>query len=114
VPAYQTPCGNYNEGCGLDRVHLSWGHDEYLYQVVRDYLPEPALYMIRYHSFYAAHREGAYAHLMDHRDREMFSAVRAFNPYDLYSKAESRPDVNGLRPFYEDLIAEYFPSMVSW
>ncbi len=111
---YQTPFGIYSEGCGLDRVHLSWGHDEYLYQVVKDYLPEEALYVIRYHSFYAGHREGAYAHLMNDHDREMFAWVRAFNPYDLYSKAESRPDVNRLRPFYEELIAEYFPSSLSW
>src|SRR5712671_3389489 len=37
VAKYQTPCGIYSEGCGLDRVHLSWGHDEYLYQVVKNY-----------------------------------------------------------------------------
>jgi inositol oxygenase len=114
VPEYQTPCGIYAAGCGLDRVHLSWGHDEYLYQVVKDYLPPPALYMIRYHSFYAAHREGAYAHLMDERDRKLFAAVRAFNPYDLYSKAAARPDVAKLRPFYEELIAEYFPPVLDW
>ncbi len=113
-PKYQTPCGIYAEGCGLDRVHLSWGHDEYLYQVVKDYLPEEALYMIRYHSFYAAHREGAYGHLMNERDRARFAGVRDFNPYDLYSKGESRPDVNGLRPFYEELIAEFFPPTLAW
>ena len=62
-PAYQTECGIYQPACGLDRVHLSWGHDEYLYQVTMPYLPEPAQYMIRYHSFYAGHREGEYAHL---------------------------------------------------
>lgn len=39
-PALQTELGIYEEGCGLDRVLLSWGHDEYLYQVVRPYLPE--------------------------------------------------------------------------
>src|SRR5262249_28130362 len=33
IPQYQTARGIYEEGCGLDRVHLSWGHDEYLYQV---------------------------------------------------------------------------------
>src|SRR5579863_1198484 len=33
VPEYQTPCGIYEEGTGLDNVHLSWGHDEYLYHV---------------------------------------------------------------------------------
>ena len=114
VPAYQTPCGIYEKGCGLDRVHLSWGHDEYLYQVVKDYLPEPARYMIRYHSFYAAHKEEAYEHLMDRRDRELFAWVRAFSPYDLYSKGEARPDVAGLRPFYERLIAEFFPPELSW
>lgn len=114
IPQYQTPCGVYAEGGGLDRVHLSWGHDEYLYQAVKDHLPQEALYMIRYHSFYAAHREGAYDRLMNDRDREMFAWVRAFNPYDLYSKAESRPDVAALRPFYEELIAEFFPPTLDW
>jgi inositol oxygenase len=114
VAAYQTPCGIYEEGGGLDRVHLSWGHDEYLYQVVKDYLPDEALYMIRYHSFYPAHREGAYDHLLNDRDREMFAFVREFNPYDLYSKGEAPPDVEALRPFYEELIAEFFPPVLDW
>ena len=72
VPAYQTRLGIYEEGCGLDRVHLSWGHDEYLYGVVKDHLPEEALYMIRYHSFYAAHREGDYGYLMNEHDPRLF------------------------------------------
>lgn len=114
VPTYQTPCGIYETGCGLDKVHLSWGHDEYLYHVAKDYLPEEALYMIRYHSCYAIHREGAYQHLMTDHDREMFHWVRAFNPYDLYSKAAERPNVAKLKPFYEDLIAEYFPPVLEW
>jgi inositol oxygenase len=114
VPAYQTPAGVYGEGCRLDRVHLSWGHDEYLYHVVKDHLPEPALYMIRYHSFYAAHKEGAYGHLMNDRDRTMFAAVRKFNPYDLYSKGEAKPDVGRLKPYYQELIAEFFPPELRW
>ena len=114
VPALQTRCGVYAEGCGLKNVNLSWGHDEYIYHVVKDYLPEPALYMLRYHSFYAAHREGAYGHLMDNHDREMFQWVRAFNPYDLYSKAPTPPDVSALRPYYEDLIRKYLPAKLRW
>lgn len=113
-PALQTVCGIYEPGCGLDRVHLSWGHDEYLYQVTKNYLPAEALAMIRYHSFYAAHREGAYAHLMNDRDRELLPWVRAFNPYDLYTKGGAKPDVSGLRPYYEELIAEYFPPSLAW
>ncbi|MBS3902760.1 MAG: hypothetical protein KGZ30_00050 [Anaplasmataceae bacterium] len=34
-PLYQTLYGIYSPGCGLDSVHMSWGHDEYLYQVVK-------------------------------------------------------------------------------
>ena len=113
-PAYQTACGIYTVNCGLDNVQLSWGHDEYLYQVTRSYLPEPALYMIRYHSFYPGHKERAYDHLMNDHDREMFQWVRAFNPYDLYSKSAARPDVKTLKPFYEELIAEYFPAALDW
>lgn len=114
VAAYQTPCGIYSEGCGLDQVHLSWGHDEYLYHVVKDYLPAEGLAMIRYHSFYAWHRENQYTHLMNEHDQAMLEWVRAFNPYDLYSKGHSRPDVAALTPYYQDLIAEYFPARIRW
>jgi inositol oxygenase len=114
VALYQTPCGIYENGCGLDAVHLSWGHDEYLYHVVKDYLPEEGLAMIRYHSFYAAHREGQYTHLMNARDQRLLDWVRRFNPYDLYSKGNERPDVAALTPYYQDLIAEFFPSRIAW
>lgn len=32
-PAYNTKKGIYDEGCGLDNVMMSWGHDEYMYLV---------------------------------------------------------------------------------
>jgi inositol oxygenase len=76
------------------------------------YLPEPSLYMIRYHSFYAQHREHGYDHLMNDHDREMFKWVDRFNPYDLYSKSPIPPDVNELRPYYEDLAAKYLPEVI--
>lgn len=113
-PELQTRLGVYSETRGLDRVDLSWGHDEYLYHVVKDYLPEAALYMIRYHSFYPAHREGEYGYLMNDRDHEMFGWVRKFNPYDLYSKSDEPVDPAALRPYYEELIAAYFPSKLKW
>ena len=113
-PLYATPCGIYDEGCGLDRVHMSWGHDEYLYHVVKEHLPLPALYMIRYHSFYAAHREGAYRHLMNDQDLENLPWLRAFSRYDLYSKGSEPPDADGLRGHYTDLIDRYFPTALDW
>jgi len=111
-PELNTKYGIYSEGCGLRNVTMSWGHDEYLYQITKDYLPEPALYMIRYHSFYAQHREHAYDHLLDDHDRAMFEWVKKFNPYDLYSKNPVPPDVKELKPYYEDLIAKYLPATV--
>lgn len=113
-PLYQTKCGIYEEGCGLSKVHMSWGHDEYLYHVVKDYLPTEALYMIRYHSFYPAHREGAYGHLMNEQDRQMMEWVRRFNPYDLYTKSDAPPDVAKLKPYYQKLIAQFFPQKLRW
>lgn len=114
VPKYQTKYGIYEPNCGLDKVHLSWGHDEYIYSVTKDYLPEPAQYMLRYHSFYPAHRHGAYRHLMNEKDEKMFDWVRKFNPYDLYSKGLERPNFQEIKPYYEELVAEYFPEKISW
>jgi inositol oxygenase len=113
-PKLQSPCGVYREGCGLRNVHLSWGHDEYLYHVVKDHLPEPALYTIRYHSFYAWHREGQYEYLLDEHDRRMLCWVQKFNPYDLYSKTPVRPDWETLRPYYTALIDRYLPGQLRW
>lgn len=113
-PLYQTTFGIYDEHCGLDNVIMSWGHDEYIYHVMKDYLPEEGLYMLRYHSFYAQHRESAYDHLMSKHDQEMFKWVNAFNKYDLYTKSPVRPDVKKLRPYYEDLAAKFLPDTIKF
>lgn len=114
VPEYQTLYGIYKPHCGLDNVHLSWGHDEYIYTATRPYLPEEAQYMLRYHSFYPAHKHGAYRHLMNEQDERMFEWVRKFNAYDLYSKGRERPNMKEIRPYYEDLVAEFFPEQIDW
>jgi inositol oxygenase len=113
-PRFNTPLGIYREGCGLGNVELSWGHDEYMYQRMKGFLPEPALYMIRFHSFYAWHREGQYDHLCDDHDRQMLPWVQAFNPFDLYSKSPEPPDWLALRPYYEQLINKYLPPVLDW
>jgi inositol oxygenase len=111
---YNTKYGVYEPHCGLRSVHMSWGHDEYLYHIMKNYLPEPALYIIRYHSFYAQHRESAYSHLLDDHDHQMFEWVKKFNPYDLYSKSPVPPNVDELRPFYEDLAAKFLPDKIKF
>jgi inositol oxygenase len=113
-PEYNTELGVYKKGCGLRNVDMSWGHDEYVYQMMKNYIPEPGLYMLRYHSFYAWHREGAYDYLLDDHDREMLKWVKLFNPYDLYSKSPEPPDWKKLRPYYEDLVSKYLPTTLKF
>ncbi len=113
-PELQTQHGVYAPHCGLDAVHMSWGHDEYLYHLLRDHLPMEALYMIRYHSFYSWHREGDYDHLCNEQDRAMLPWVQRFNPYDLYSKNPQRPKLSDVKPYYEDLMAKYLPAQIQF
>ncbi len=113
-PDYQSRLGVYAPGCGLDKVTMSFGHDEYLYRVTRDYLPREAQYIIRYHSFYSAHSAGAYDYLMNDEDREMFRWVKMFQPFDLYSKGHEPPQVEKLKTYYQTLIGEYFPTTIQW
>jgi inositol oxygenase len=121
-PKYNQGLGVYKAGCGLFNIKMCWGHDEYLYHVCVQNggkLPLPALYMIRYHSFYPWHKfatpqEGAYTDLLDAQDKEMFKWVKEFNQFDLYSKADEVPDTQKLRPYYEQLIKKYFPEKLLW
>ena len=41
-------------------------------------------------------------------------AVRAFNPYDLYSKSDEPVDVEKVKPYYQGLIAKFFPEVIEW
>jgi inositol oxygenase len=111
---YKTLLGIYTPNCGLRNVTMSWGHDEYIYQMMKNYLPEPALYMLRYHSFYAWHREGAYEYLLDDHDREMLKWVKLFNPYDLYSKSEKPIEWSEIKPYYHELVAKYLPATLKF
>lgn len=132
-PIYSTKDGIYTPGCGLENVMISWGHDEYLYHVVKDQstLPDEALAMIRYHSCYPWHQQNAYRQFMNEHDEKMLKAVRWFNPYDLYSKSDEKPSAEKLKvspcslilltgqiltrfpqPYYLELIDEFFPQKV--
>jgi len=113
-PEYQTQYGIYEQGCGLENVHMSFGHDGYIAEVMKPYLPTEALYMLRFHSFYPWHRHGAYAHLANEQDRAMRKWVVEFNKYDLYSKGHVKPDMKQLKPYYDELFAELLPAKVGW
>jgi inositol oxygenase len=104
-----TELGIYKPGCGLDAVKCSWGHDEYLYQVLKYNncpLPEEALYIIRFHSLYLFHKENEYEIFMNEKDKKMKKWVVAFNKYDLYTKSNSKPD-ESTKQYYNKLVDKY-------
>ncbi|KAG0719683.1 Inositol oxygenase [Chionoecetes opilio] len=112
-----TKYGMYEPDCGLDKVYISWGHDEYMYQVMKHNkctLPEEGLYIIRYHSFYPWHTSGDYFHLCDSRDLEMLPWIKEFNKFDLYTKKEKVPAMETLRTYYQSLIDKYCPGKLKW
>ncbi|GAB4854352.1 Inositol oxygenase 1 [Ancistrocladus abbreviatus] len=105
-PVYSTKLGVYTENCGLDKVTMTWGHDEYMYLVAKynkTSLPTPGLFIIRFHS-YALHREGEYNYLMNKDDEENLKWLKIFNKYDLYSKSKIRVDVDQVKPYYMSLV----------
>jgi len=114
VAEYQTLHGIYEPNCGLEKVHMSFGHDGYIAEVMKPYLPDEALYMLRFHSFYPWHSHGAYTHLTNEEDRAMLEWVKKFNLYDLYSKGHKKPDFEQIKPYYDDLFAEFLPEKIDW
>lgn len=116
-PVYSTENGIYEEGCGLMNLNMSYGHDEYLYQVLvhnKSTLPIQGLYILRFHSFYPWHKGGAYKNLTNKFDEEMFPWIKAFNRSDLYSKSHNVPKIEELRGYYQSLIDKYMPGLLEW
>jgi inositol oxygenase len=116
-PKYNTPLGIYTPGCGLKNVKFAWGHDEYMYRMLlhnNARLPSVGLDMVRLHSCYPWHRQGEYRDLMDADDHESLKWVLEFNKFDLYSKADERPDVEALKPYYQGLIDKFLPGVLHW
>ena len=119
VPEYQTDFGVYHEGIGLDNVIMTWGHDEYLYQVLKDQsrLSPQALFAIRFHSCYPLHKAGEprYLALMNDSDRRYLSAAQTLNQHDLYSKSDTAITRNSeVTDYYRGLVDRYIPGKLRW
>ncbi|WP_062260258.1 inositol oxygenase family protein [Endozoicomonas arenosclerae] len=119
IPEFNTDFGLYRPGISLDQVTMTWGHDEYLYQVLKNQsrLPEEALFVIRYHSLYPLHsaRDPRYMALMNDQDRQNMKWVEVFNQYDLYSKSSLvQKDKKALEKHYKELVAQYIPGEIRW
>jgi len=85
----------------------SWGHDEYLYQILKYScvdLPEEALYIIRYHSY---HTYDAYNYFANEYDNSMLKWLKLFNKYDLYTKSDNLIIDDYIYNYYINLVINF-------
>ena len=114
---YCTRLGIYQKGIGLDNVLFSFGHDEYLYQLLRFNnvkLPKVAMYIIRYHSCYLWHQEGEYVEFENEDDKKYKEKVQIFNKYDLYTKENKIYDYDEMKKYYDPIVNKYFKDVIYW
>ncbi|MFN8358100.1 MAG: inositol oxygenase family protein [Spirosomataceae bacterium] len=108
---YNTELGIYEEGCGLDNLHLAWGHDEYLFQVLKNHpenrIPDEGMVMVRYHSFYPWHNGGSYQRLTNQQDEVYKEIVLDFNRYDLYTKSNKIYELDDIKDYYLPIAEKY-------
>ena len=116
---YNTKNGIYKEKCGIDNLVLSFGHDEYLYIVLKNNknhkLSEKYWNIIRYHSFYPWHSSNSYSQFMIKKDEEIKKEVLLFNIFDLYSKEDTDFILtDDIINYYDKILDEYFPEELKW
>jgi inositol oxygenase len=107
-----TKYGIYEPNCGFDNVKFSWSHDTYLYNVLNKKceLSDNSLKIIKYHSFYAFHKEHEYEYLANENDMKLLDDLKIFSNCDLYNKDDNNKlDIDDLKPYYGELIDEYCP-----
>lgn len=110
---YNTKCGMYEPHCGLDKLCFAWGHDEYLFRMLKANnctIPSEGFDMIRYHSAYPLHNKGAYKDLLKPEDEDRIKWIQLFNRFDLYTKDggnDIRNSLDKLLPYYRELLEKY-------
>lgn len=108
-------------GGGLDRCLISYGHDEFMYQVLTRSpgvrLPPVALRVIRYHSLIGWHTGGEYRNLEDAADREARPLAHEFSRHDRYDRPwepVGRLHAKRLRDYYVRLVDRFLPVQLVW
>jgi inositol oxygenase len=120
-PKYNTKYGVYKEKVGIQNLTMSYGHDEYLYQVLKSdknrdkhFFASKYVDIIRFHSFYPWHTGNDYKYLMKESDNYVLESVRHFNQFDLYSKKDNTKITKRTKEYYSRLLKKYFPQKLSW
>ena len=115
---FQNKFGLYSKNCGISNLKMSFGHDEYLYLVLKynnnHKLSNKYINVIRFHSFYPWHTSKDYHYFMNDTDKELLEDVLEFNKYDLYSKNDSTNISEETKKYYDDLLKNFFPTPLKW
>jgi len=110
--------GIYKYGCGLDNIYITYGHDEYLYQVLKQnnnhMISQKYMDIIRYHSFYPWHTGNDYYCFMKEKDNKILKNVLDFNSFDLYSKEDPIEITDEVKQYYDKLLDKYFEGDLLW
>ena len=112
--SYQSENGIYKTHCGFESLTMTFSHDYYLYNVLLrtcHILPPEALYIIRFHSFYAWHTPHnnirSYTNLANKLDWINLPLLKLFQKTDLYSKHNTLPVISKLEDYYNNLINKF-------
>lgn len=116
--SYNNKYGIYRPNHGFKNMKFCWSHDEYLYNVLNSNknckLDPKYLNIIRYHSFYAFHKDNAYEYLADEQDMKLKPFLRIFSECDLYTKCDQKMDIGDLEMYYKTLIDKYLGGDFYW
>jgi inositol oxygenase len=120
LPGPQCSCSSSipEKGCGFASLLFTFGHDEYLYQVLRhnatrrkirlhDVASLDLLYVIRFHSFYPWHQHQAYSEYADETDTVALPLLQQFSRGDLYTKHNQPLDIKDYKSYYDGLMKQY-------
>ena len=118
-PLLNEDLGIYQKGCGIENLKITFGHDEYLYLVLKNNkthkLDKKYWDIIRFHSFYPWHTGKAYQEFMTEDDKKLLADVLDFNQFDLYSKEDIDFKLTDeIKEYYQKLIDKYFPEELNW
>jgi inositol oxygenase len=108
-------------GGGLDCCLVSYGHAEFMYQVLLRspgvQLPPMALRVIRYHSLVRWHTGGEYRGLEDATDRAARPIIREFYRHDRYGRSwepVGALHAKRLRDYYFRIVNRFLPKQLVW
>lgn len=102
--------GEFPHGAGWDNCLFNWGHDDFIYLRLKNYLPDHVAWLLRHHSLMYNDMKP----YMDDRDRRYYDRyMRVFQQYDDKTKSMVKAPVKRIAD-YQALIDSYFPEPVAF